>query len=166
MVERVRRRENVVQRSEPITAMATTYPIHTTTELPHSEHRVVHTVQSTLKYLFGLVPIVAGLDKFTNFLADWEAYLNPMVLRIIPVTAHQFMLAVGVIEIIAGVLVLAKPRVGGFIVMAWMLAIAAQLVLWGRFLDIAVRDVVMALGGALTLARLTPFTRGHVDETP
>jgi uncharacterized membrane protein YphA (DoxX/SURF4 family) len=125
---------------------------------------VVHSIQTTLKYLFGLVPIVAGIDKFTNLLANWEAYLNPMVLRIIPVTAHQFMLAVGVIEIVAGLLVLAKPRLGAYVVMAWLLAIAGQLILWGQFLDIAVRDIVMALGGALTLARLTKFTQGHTHE--
>ena len=144
--------------------MATTFPIHPSAELPRSEHHVVHSIQTTTKYLYGLVPIVAGLDKFTNLLANWEAYLNPMILRIIPVTSHQFMLAVGVIEIVAGLLVFMKPRLGAFVVMAWLLAIAGQLILWGQFLDIAVRDIVMALGGALTLARLTPFTQGHTHE--
>jgi hypothetical protein len=145
-------------------AMATTYPIHPSAELLRSEHHVVHTVQVTLKYLFGVVPIVAGLDKFTSLLANWEAYLNPMVLRLIPVTAHQFMLAVGVVEIVAGVLVFMKPRLGAFVVLAWLLAISAQLILWGQYLDIAVRDIVMALGGALTLARLAPFVASHPDE--
>src|SRR5215216_482090 len=145
--------------------MATTYPIHPSAELARNEHHVVHTVRTMLKYLFGLVPIVAGLDKFTNLLANWEAYLNPMILRLIPVTAHQFMLAVGVIEIVAGVLVFMKPRLGAFVVMAWLLAISAQLILWGQYLDIAVRDIVMALGGALTLARLTPFVdASHRNE--
>jgi uncharacterized membrane protein YphA (DoxX/SURF4 family) len=148
----------------PFIAMATTYPIHLSAELSHSEHHVVHTIQATLKYLFGLVPIVAGLDKFTNLLADWDAYLNPMILRLIPVTSHQFMLAVGVIEIVAGILVFLKPRLGAFVVMAWLLAISAQLIAWGQHLDIAVRDTVMALGGALTLARLTPFTQGRTHE--
>jgi hypothetical protein len=110
-----------------------------------------------LKFLFGLVPIVAGLDKFTHFLANWEEYLNPLVLRVVPVSAHAFMLAVGVIEIVAGVIVFLKPRLGAIIVMAWLTAIALQLILWGRYLDIAVRDLVMAFGGALTLARLTPY---------
>jgi hypothetical protein len=148
----------------PFIAMATTYPIHTSAELPHTEHHVVHTIQTTLKYLFGLVPIVAGLDKFTNLLANWEAYLNPLFLRIIPVTPHQFMLAVGIIEIVAGFLVFVKPRLGAYIVMAWLLAIAVQLILGGQYLDIAVRDIVMALGGALTLARLTPFTHEPPHE--
>jgi uncharacterized membrane protein YphA (DoxX/SURF4 family) len=128
-----------------------------------SEHHVVHSVQVTLRILFGLVPLVAGLDKFTNFLADWTAYLNPIVLRIVPMTATGFMHVVGVIEIVAGVLVLAKPRVGAIIVLAWLIAIALQLIVWGRFLDIAVRDLAMALGGALTLARLTTFAEHHAE---
>ena len=125
--------------------------------LDHSEHHVVHSIQLLLRILYGVVPIVAGLDKFTNLLANWTNYLNPLVLRVIPLTDVTFMRVVGVVEIIAGALVLTKPRLGAYIVMVWLLAIALQLVFWGHFLDIAVRDIVMALGGALTLARLTPF---------
>ncbi|MGH7946687.1 MAG: tRNA (5-methylaminomethyl-2-thiouridylate)-methyltransferase [Opitutaceae bacterium] len=147
--------------------MATTYPIHpaTTADVARSEHHVVHNVQVTLKYLFGLLPIAAGADKFTNLLANWEAYLNPMILRMIPVTPHQFMMVVGIVEIVAGVLVFIKPRLGAFVVMAWLLAISAQLIVWGQYLDIAVRDIAMALGGALTLARLTPFALGKTDQS-
>jgi uncharacterized membrane protein YphA (DoxX/SURF4 family) len=146
--------------------MATTLPIHSAAAVvPATESQVVHTTHVTLRYLFGLVPIVAGLDKFTNLLAHWETYLNPMALSVVPVSAATFMHAVGIVEIIAGIVVLAKPRVGGFIVMAWLLAIAAQLLVWGRFLDIAVRDIVMALGGALTLARLTPFAERNEKTT-
>src|SRR4051812_13280687 len=142
----------------PQNAMATTYPIHPTdTHAPASESHVVHTTQVMLKFLFGLVAIVAGADKFTNFLTNWEQYLNPMVLRLIPLTPTGFMHVVGVIEIIAGILIFARPRWGGFVVMAWLLAIALQLIAMGQFFDVAVRDIVMALGGALTLARLTPF---------
>jgi hypothetical protein len=142
-------------------AMATTLPIHpSTADAPLSEHHVVQVTQVTLKYIFGLVPIIAGADKFTNWLVNWEEYLNPMVTRMIPVTAHQFMLAVGLIEIVAGIIVFLRPRLGGIIVTAWLLAIALQLVLWGQHLDVAVRDAVMALGGALTLVRLTPFVEG------
>lgn len=123
-----------------------------------NEAHVVQTVFMTLKVLFVAVPIVAGLDKFTNLLVHWETYLNPLVLGVVPVSAATFMHVVGVIEIIAGIIVAVRPRVGGFIVMAWLLAIALQLIVMGRFFDIAVRDIVMALGGALTLARLSPFT--------
>jgi hypothetical protein len=124
---------------------------------PATEAHVVQTTHTLLKYLFSIVPIVAGLDKFTNLLAHWEAYLNPLALSVIPVSASTFMHIVGVIEIIAGIVVFVAPRIGGFIVMAWLLAIAAQLLAMGHYLDIAVRDIVMSLAGALTLARITPF---------
>lgn len=141
--------------------MATTYPIHSTSAAaPSTEADVVRTTYTTLRYLFSIVPIVAGADKFTNFLAQWDTYLNPLALQIVPVSAPTFMHIVGVIEIIAGVLVFLKPRIGGFVVMAWLLAIAAQLLIWGRFLDVAVRDIVIALSGPLVLARLAPFARG------
>lgn len=141
--------------------MATTYPIHTAPATPVTESHVVDSTYTLLKFLYGIVPIVAGADKFTNFLAHWESYLNPMVLNIVPVSATTFMHVVGIIEIIAGILVFVKPRLGAFVVTAWLLAIAGQLLLWGRFLDVAVRDIVMALGGALTLARLAPFAARH-----
>ncbi len=122
-----------------------------------SEHHAVQMTQRTLKYLFGLVPIVAGADKFTNLLAHWENYLNPHLSAII--TPVLFMRLVGIIEIVAGILVFVKPRLGAYVVMAWLLAIALQLIVQGQYLDVAVRDIVLALGGALTLAKLTPFVR-------
>jgi uncharacterized membrane protein YphA (DoxX/SURF4 family) len=136
--------------------MATTYSGNVSDIVPATENQVVLSTQTMLRFVYGLVPIVAGLDKFFNLLANWETYLNPLALRIVPVTDVMFMHIVGLIEIVAGVLTLARPRVGGFVVMAWLFAIALQLVLMGQFLDVAVRDCVMALG-ALTLARLSPF---------
>jgi hypothetical protein len=68
-----------------------------------------------------------------------------------------FMHVVGGIEIIAGILVFVRPRLGGFVVMGWLLAIALQLIIWGRFLDVAVRDIVIAVNGPLIMARLSPF---------
>jgi hypothetical protein len=121
------------------------------------ETRVVRLTHTTLKYLFTVVPIVAGADKFTNFLAQWDVYLNPLALSIVPVSAPTFMHIVGVIEILAGILVFVRPRLGGLVVMGWLLAIALQLLVWGQFLDVAVRDIVIAVGGALTLVRLSPF---------
>lgn len=137
--------------------MNTTYPIHPSADLAARESRAVHTIQHTLKWLFGLVPIIAGGDKFFNLLANWEAYLNPVFLRIVPLSATGFMRLVGIIEIVAGILVFVRPRLGGWIVMAWLIVIALQLVLAGQYLDIAVRDLALAIGGALTLARLSPF---------
>jgi uncharacterized membrane protein YphA (DoxX/SURF4 family) len=155
--------------TKPTEAMATTCPTHSAGNVaPSTESEVVHTTHATLRYLFSIVPIVAGADKFTNFLAQWDTYLNPLALQVVPVSASTFMHLVGVIEIIAGVLVFLRPRIGGFVVMAWLLAIAAQLLVWGRFLDIAVRDIVLALSGPLVLARLTPFVfaGSHKTEEP
>jgi uncharacterized membrane protein YphA (DoxX/SURF4 family) len=109
-----------------------------------------------LRLTFGVVPIVAGLDKFTNFLADWEAYLSPIAVRLLPVSPHAFMLAVGVVEIAVGVGVLAGyARVFGWVAAAWLLGIALNLLTTGRFLDIAARDVALAVS-AYALARLAP----------
>lgn len=130
-----------------------------TADAPATEHRTVYNIQLTLKYLFGLVPIVAGADKFTNLLAQWTDYLHPSLAAISPISPAAFMQVVGLIEIGAGVLVFAKTKLGAYVVMAWLLAIALQLVAQGRYLDVAVRDIVLALGGAWTLARLTPFAR-------
>ena len=141
--------------------MATTYSLHSGATLPAaSGNRVVPQLQSTLRYLFTVVPIVAGADKFIGFLAPWETYVNPLVLSTVPVSAAAFAKIAGVIEIVAGVLVFVRPRLGGFVVMAWLLAIALQLLIWGRFLDIAVRDIVIALSGPFVLARLTPLVSG------
>jgi hypothetical protein len=145
--------------------MATTYPTHSTLAPAHTESEVVHSSCTLLKYAYGLVPIIAGADKFTNLIVNWEEYLNPMIPQLLHVGLHPFMLAVGVIEIIAGLLVFAQPRLGAFVVMAWLLGIALQLVLWGRHFDVAIRDTVMALG-AFTLMRLWPFARSHVATAP
>ncbi len=118
-----------------------------------------------LRYTFGLVPIVAGLDKFTDYLANWESYLNPMIFNVIPLGAHTIMQVVGVIEIAAGILVLARPRVGGYIVTAWLTCIALSLIAGGRYLDVAVRDLVMAVG-AFALANLTSLVDRARETEP
>jgi uncharacterized membrane protein YphA (DoxX/SURF4 family) len=116
-----------------------------------------------LRLTYGLVPIVAGLDKFTNLLADWAQYLSPVAVQALPVSATTFMYVVGIIEVIAGLLVLVPQtmRIGAYVVSAWLLAIAANLLL-ARFYDIAVRDAVMAIG-AFALAKLTE-ARQHAPE--
>jgi uncharacterized membrane protein YphA (DoxX/SURF4 family) len=106
-----------------------------------------------LKVAFGVVPIVAGLDKFFNLLTNWEQYLSPLVSSVVP--ASTFMHAVGIIEIAAGLLVLSKlTRVSAYIVAAWLVGIALNLLTTGKYFDIAARDLVMAVG-AYTLARLS-----------
>lgn len=110
-------------------------------------------VVNLLRFTFGIVPIVAGLDKFTDILTHWENYLHPGIAAMLPFAAHTFMMIVGVIEIIAGLIVLAKPAIGGYIVAAWLTLIALTLLASGNYLDVAVRDLVMAIS-AFSLARL------------
>jgi uncharacterized membrane protein YphA (DoxX/SURF4 family) len=106
-----------------------------------------------LRITFIVVPVVAGIDKFLNFLTDWTHYLSPAFARIIPMSPQAFMHVVGVVEIVAGLIVASKlTRVGAYIVMAWLICIAINL-LSMRVLDVAVRDLAMAVG-AFTLARL------------
>jgi hypothetical protein len=102
---------------------------------------------------YGLVPLLAGLDKFFNLLTDWPKYLAPWMANLLPVSAPTFMHVVGIIEIAVGLMVLTRwPRVGAWIAMAWLALIAVNLITMGLF-DIAVRDLAMAVG-AYTLARL------------
>ena len=108
-----------------------------------------------LRIGLGLAALLAGLDKFFNILTDWQMYLSPLVERLLPVSGAVFMRVVGVVEMAAGILVLAGyARLGGYVVMAWLVGVAASLVTTGRFFDVAVRDVEMAIA-AYTLARLT-----------
>jgi len=114
----------------------------------------VKQVQNILRLTFGIVPIVAGLDKFTNLLTHWTDYLGANISSTLPVSAITFMKIVGIIEILAGIIVLVRPLIGAYIVMVWLVCIALQLIIGGHFFDVAVRDLVMAIG-ALTLAKLT-----------
>jgi uncharacterized membrane protein YphA (DoxX/SURF4 family) len=111
-------------------------------------------VQQLLRFTYGFVPIVAGLDKFTNLLTDWENYLSAPIAARLPISPASFMTIVGIIEIVAGLLVLWRPRIGGYVVMAWLIAIALTLIIGGHYYDVAVRDLVMSIG-AFSLARLS-----------
>lgn len=109
-----------------------------------------------LRVTFGIFPIVAGLDKFANLLTNWEQYLNPTLVKMLPVSGATFMMIVGVIEIIAGILVLVKTEIGSYIVAAWLVSIAITLLAGFNFVDVAVRDLVMAVA-AFSLARMAKF---------
>lgn len=109
-----------------------------------------------LKLTFGIVPIVAGLDKFTNILTNWEHYINPTVVGMLPFSGHTFMMIVGVIEIIAGIIVLKKTEIGGYIVAGWLTLIALSLMASFSYVDIAVRDLVMAIS-AFSMAKIAKF---------
>jgi hypothetical protein len=107
-----------------------------------------------LHWGFVAAPVLAGLDKFTSFLANWDAYLSPAFARVSPLGIHATMAAVGVVEMIAGVLVLLRPRWGAYVVAAWLCGIILNLLLLGHFYDIALRDFGLCLG-ALALGRLS-----------
>jgi len=102
---------------------------------------------------FTVAPILFGLDKFAELLTNWEGYLAPSIDRLVPGTAHQAMLVVGVIEILAGIVVALLPRFGGYLVAAWLGGIIVNLLVLGDFYDVALRDFGLLLG-ALALARL------------
>jgi uncharacterized membrane protein YphA (DoxX/SURF4 family) len=115
--------------------------------------RAAAMVWTTLRFTFGIVPIVAGLDKFSNLLVDWTKYLAPPIAQVVP--AHGFMVVVGLIEIVAGAAVLFSPwtKIFAAVVGLWLLGIAVDLVIAGYY-DIAVRDAVMAVS-AFCLSRLS-----------
>ncbi len=122
-------------------------------------------LQNSLRLSFGIVPIVAGLDKFTNLLTNWSDYLGTNIKSMLPLDALVFMKIVGIIEIIAGILVLVRPLAGAYLVMVWLICIALQLIFGGHYFDVAVRDLVMALG-ALTLAQLTLMKQSGLVRHP
>jgi len=112
-----------------------------------------------LRIGFGVVPFLAGLDKYFNLLTNWPAYINPLALKILPVGGPTLMHIVGVIEMLVGLAILTKwTRVGAYVCSAWLVLIALNLVTAGMFLDVAVRDLEMALA-AFVLARLTEVRR-------
>lgn len=108
-----------------------------------------------LKVTYGVLFIVAGLDKFSNLITQWDKYVSLIVLKILPVTVMQLLFFVSIVEIVIGLLILTLfTRFGALLAMAWLLIIVINLLLMGTYLDIAVRDIVMAIG-ALVLAILT-----------
>jgi len=123
----------------------------------------LNSTQRLLRITFGLVPVAAGLDKFFNLLTVWAQYLDPRFAELLPFSPQTFMHIVGVVEIVAGLIVLSRfTAVGAYIVSAWLALIAVTLIVSGKYLDVAVRDVVMSVG-AYTLVSLTQIS--HSAET-
>ncbi len=129
-----------------------------------------------LRIGLGAAAFLAGLDKFFNLLADWQGYLSPMMLKVLPVSGASFMHVVGIIEMVVGLAILTRwTRLGSYVAMAWLVAIALNLVTTGRFFDVAVRDLEMAIA-AFTLGRLTETRQpasasekersGHLPNAP
>jgi len=114
-----------------------------------------------LHVAFVIAPILAGIDKFFDVLVNWGIYLAPPLARLSPLSTHATMACIGVIEIIAGLLVAFIPRIGAWVVAAWLWAIIINLLLIPNYFDIALRDFGLSLG-AVALARLsTEFSGWH-----
>lgn len=112
-----------------------------------TDQKKLDSLRWILRLTYGVIPIVAGLDKFFNVLTNWEQYLNPTVARFLPFSATAFMQVAGIIEIAAGIIVLSRfTMLGAYVVSAWLTLIAITLISSGHYLDVAVRDIVMALG--------------------
>lgn len=122
--------------------------------MDRSDDRKIAQAWLTLRLVFGVVPIVAGLDKFLNLLTNWEQYLSPLAVRLSPLGGPALMRVVGVVEIAVGVLILTRwTRLGAYVASVWLLLIAVNLLTTGRFFDVAARDVALALA-SFALARL------------
>ncbi|MGB8653655.1 MAG: hypothetical protein WA875_11950 [Candidatus Acidiferrales bacterium] len=107
-----------------------------------------------LKIGLGVGPIITGIDKYFNKLTEWGMYLSPLATKVAPVSAATFMHVVGVVEIVAGLIVLSRwTKIGSYIVMLWLLGIAVNLLTTGMFYDLAMRDVEIAIG-AFALSQL------------
>ncbi|MCA4134970.1 hypothetical protein [Arthrobacter sp. M4] len=113
-----------------------------------------HQAYLLLRTVFTVAPILFGLDKFANVLTDWTIYLAPLATQIIPVSPRAFMYAVGVVEVVAGLLVAWKPRIGSLVVALWLAGIIVNLLLVPGYFDVALRDFGL-LVGALALNRLS-----------
>ena len=103
---------------------------------------------------FVVAPIVAGVDKFFGLLVNWDQYLAPIFAQMSPIGGHGLMLVIGVVEVIAGLIVFWKPRIGGYLVAVWLWGIILNLLLIPAYFDIALRDFGLSLG-ALAFARLS-----------
>src|SRR5438477_8821709 len=114
-----------------------------------------------LRIGLGVGPIITGIDKFFNKLTDWGMYLSPIATKIVPVSATTFMRGVGVVEILAGLIVLSRwTKLGSYIVMLWLVGIAVNLLTTGMFYDLAMRDVEIAIG-AFVLSQLSAVRDQH-----
>lgn len=131
-------------------------PVRTIEARPHP---AVNQAFMLLRTVFTVAPILFGLDKFVEVLTDnWEGYLAPEINDLIPGSAHQAMLIIGAVEIAAGVLVAVLPRIGAYVVAAWLAGIIVNLLLLGEYYDVALRDFGLLIG-ALALARLAAAPR-------
>lgn len=133
--------------------MATTVTPHAAQEAPRLRRDAAYQAFVVLRTAFVVAPVVFGLDKFTNLLVHWDRYLAPVLANPLPVTPHQAMYAVGVIEVIAGLVVAVHPRLGAIVVALWLGGIIVNLLLIPGYYDVALRDFGLLLA-AVALQRL------------
>ena len=109
----------------------------------------------SLRIAFFVGPFLAGLDKFTHLLVNWDQYLSPIAQRVLGSMSHPFMLLTGIVEMIVGIMIITRwTRIGAYIASLWLLLIALNLLTTGQYFDIALRDVGLCLS-AFGLAKLT-----------
>jgi hypothetical protein len=132
-----------------------------TRERAHADvHDPTYQAYQLLHWGFVAAPVLAGTDKFLHLLTNWDQYLAPGLARMSPFGAHATMLVVGVIEVVAGLVVALKPRLGAYVVAAWLAGIILDLLLLGSFFDVALRDFGLLLG-AVALGRLSAVYDGR-----
>lgn len=125
-------------------------------------HRIVHASWFTLKITYGIACILVGLDKFFNILTQWSQYLNPKIPMMMHLSIQHFLYGVGILEILVGLLILSKccTRMGALLLTVWLILIVANLLSLGGYYDIALRDILMAVG-AWVLAELSKLEKEH-----
>ncbi len=124
-------------------------------------HTPAYQAYQILHWGFVAAPVIAGADKFLGLLTSWDKYLAPAFASLSPLSAHATMMVVGVIEIIAGLVVAVRPRIGAYVVAAWLVGIIVNLLIIGGYYDVALRDFGLSLG-ALALGRLSQtYDHGH-----
>lgn len=107
-----------------------------------------------LRYTFGLMPLIVGVDKFLNLLTYWGGYMSPVVVKLLPVPIHMFMIGVGIFEISIGVLILTKwTKLGAYLLAAYLFGVTINLITFPGLYDIALRDLALVFA-ALALAKL------------
>jgi uncharacterized membrane protein len=124
------------------------------TARPAEGSRPSYQAYQAMHVIFTLAPIIAGVDKFTHILTNWDQYLAPAIANVLPFSGHTFMLLVGVVEVVAGIGVFFLPRWFAYVVAAWLVGIIVNLLLAGNYFDVALRDLGLAFG-AFSLGRLS-----------
>jgi uncharacterized membrane protein YphA (DoxX/SURF4 family) len=137
----------------------TVRPAYKTSSPPYQAYQILH-------WGFTIAPLVAGIDKFTHFLVNWDRYLAPIIPQTLHIAPSLFMLIVGVIEIVAGIFVAFKPRIGAYLAAFWLVGIILNLLILPGYYDIALRDFGLFLG-ALALGKLSQeYDRGRFSGRP